>query len=103
MAPGGTAPENAAHFLAADAAERKHPMGGIWRFPLGWVDACADRQIPVGADQTRIVQIIQAMAIGMSREGRVNAGSRTRSPGVQHPMALGLPGAHTCEDDARLN
>jgi small conductance mechanosensitive channel len=40
-------------------------IGNVSRFPHGGVDAYADPQIPIGADQQKAVQIVETIAVGM--------------------------------------
>jgi small conductance mechanosensitive channel len=40
-------------------------IGNVSRFPQGGVDAYADPQIPVGADQQQVVKAVENIAVGM--------------------------------------
>jgi small conductance mechanosensitive channel len=40
-------------------------IGNVSRFQQGGVDAYADPQIPIGADQKKVLQLVEAIALGM--------------------------------------
>jgi small conductance mechanosensitive channel len=40
-------------------------IGNVSRFPHGGVDAYADSQVPTGADEQKVIQIVNDIAIGM--------------------------------------